>query len=53
MARAPMVLMDSSKENRPSTFRICELRDVDTVVSDGGLSTDFMRACDEKGVSVL
>lgn len=48
-----IVLMDSSKEDRPSTFRICELRDVDTVVSDGGLSSDFSRACEEGGVLVL
>ena len=48
-----IVLMDSSKENRPSTFKICELRDVDTVVSDDGLSTDFTMACGEKGVLVL
>ena len=48
-----IVLMDSSKEDRPSTFRICELRDVDMVVSDGGLSSDFSRACEEGGVLVL
>lgn len=48
-----IVLMDSSKEDRPSTFRICELRDVDMVVSDGGLSSDFSMACEEGGVSVL
>ena len=48
-----IVLMDSSKEGRPSTFRICELRDIDTVVSDDGLSSDFSRACEEGGVLVL
>ena len=48
-----IVLMDSSKEDRPSTFKICDLRDVSTVVSDDGLSTDFTLACEAKGVSVL
>ncbi len=47
------VLMDSSKEGRPSTFRVCGLRDVHTVVSDGGLSDDFAAACEEAGVILL
>ena len=47
------VLMDSSKEGRPSTFKIGDLRDVDTVVSDGELSSDFTFACEEHGVAVL
>ena len=47
------VLMDSSKEGRPSTFRVCGLGDVHTVVSDGGLSDDFAGACDEAGVTLL
>lgn len=47
-----IVLMDSSKEGRPSTFRIVNLRDVNMVVSDGGLSSDFTLACEEHGVQV-
>lgn len=46
------VLMDSSKEGRPSTFKIGDLRDVDTVVSDGELSSEFTFACQEHGVAV-
>ena len=48
-----IVLMDSSKEDRPSTFKIGDLRDVDVVVSDDGLSTDFVSACEDQGVTVL
>ncbi len=48
-----IVLMDSSKEGRPSTFTICRLRDVDALVSDDGLSADFVAACEEQGVTVL
>jgi len=48
-----IVLMDSSKEGRSSTFRICDLRDVSTVVSDDDLSNDFTNACEEHGVAVL
>lgn len=48
-----VVLMDSSKEERPSTFKICDLRDVDVVVSDGGLSSEFARACEDRGVTLL
>lgn len=48
-----IVLMDSSKESRPSTFRICGLSRVDAVVSDGGLSEDFVAACTDVGVELL
>lgn len=47
------VLMDSSKEDRPSTFRICDLRDINIVVSDGGLSTDFVLMCEGQNITVL
>ena len=48
-----IVLMDASKENRPSTFRFCGLRDVSTVVSDGKLSDDFVASCEDAGVTLL
>ena len=48
-----VVLMDSSKEGRPSTFRVCGLGDVHTVVSDGGLSDDFATSCEDAGVTLL
>ncbi len=52
-SHACVVLMDSSKEGRPSTFRICGLRDVSTVVSDSGLSNDFSAACEDARVTLL
>ena len=48
-----VVLMDSSKEGRPSTFRVCGLPNVNTVVSDGDLSGDFITACEDAGVTLL
>lgn len=48
-----VVLMDSSKEDRPSTFRVCDLPQVSTVVSDGGLSNEFVAACDDARVTLL
>jgi len=48
-----IVLMDSSKEGRPSTFRVCSLQRVDTVVSDDGLSEDFANDCANMGVTLL
>ena len=48
-----VVLMDSSKEGRPSTFRVCDLSNVSIVVSDGGLSSDFSASCEDAGVTLL
>lgn len=48
-----VVLMDSSKEGRPSTFKICNLAQVDTVVSDGGLSDEFVSSCEDASVTLL
>ena len=48
-----VVLMDSSKEGRPSTFRVCSLSNVNIVVSDGGLSNDFAAACEDSGIILL
>lgn len=48
-----VVLMDSSKEDRPSTFRVCDLSDVDIVVSDGGLSSDFISSCEDAAVTLI
>ena len=47
------VLMDSSKIERRSTFRICGLDEVDTVISDGRLPPEFLSACENAGVKVL
>jgi DeoR family transcriptional regulator of aga operon len=48
-----IVLMDSSKEGRPSTFRVCGLAQVNSVVSDGNLSDDFASACEDANVTLL
>ena len=48
-----IVLMDSSKEDRRSTFPICELGDVSCVVTDGGTTDEFATACRESGVELL
>lgn len=47
------VLLDSSKIDRRSTFRICGLDEVDTVISDGRLPSEFLSACENAGVKVL
>ena len=47
------VLLDSSKLDRQSTFRICGLDEVDTIVSDGRLPKKFLEKCREHGVAVL
>ncbi len=44
------VLLDSSKIDRRSTFRICGLDEVDTVISDGRLPPEFLSACENAGV---
>jgi len=52
-AEQTVVLMDSAKVDRRSTFRICDLDDVDVLVSDNGLPDDFLRACRENDVEVI
>lgn len=55
IARADEVvaLMDSSKVGSRSTFSFAELKDIDTIVSDGQLPEDFLHACSVAGVEVL
>ncbi len=48
-----VVLMDSSKVGRRSTFQICDLDAVDVVVFDGELPHEFLRACDNADVQVI
>lgn len=48
-----IALMDSSKEGRSSTFRFCNLEDLNCVVTDGGTSSDFAFDCDESKVKLL
>ncbi len=52
-AEKTVVLMDSSKAGRRSTFRVCGLSDVDVVVSDGELPEHFLKNCADASVEVL
>lgn len=52
-AEKTIVLMDSSKVGRKSTFRICLLSDVDAIVSDGRLPDDLLKSCADAEVEVL
>ena len=47
------VLLDSSKIGLKSTFHICDLSEVDVVISDGKLPAAFLQACRTAGVTVL
>lgn len=47
------VLLDSSKIGLKSTFHICDLSDVDIIISDGKLPTEFLQACKAAGATVL
>lgn len=48
-----MVLMDSSKTDKKSTFHICGLDAVSTVLSDENISKDFRLQCEKAGVHLL
>ena len=47
------VLLDSSKIGLKSTFHICDLSEVDIIISDGKLPAAFLQACRNAGVTVL
>lgn len=48
-----IVLMDSSKTGKKSTFHICKLEEVDMVITDKNVSGDFQAQCDTAGVRIL
>ena len=48
-----IALMDASKVGKRSTFTVCDLEQVDIVVSDGELPEEFLQACANAGVEVL
>lgn len=48
-----IVLMDSSKVGRTSTFSICSLDAVSTVVTDEGISPAFENRCHAEGVNLV
>lgn len=52
-AHKTYVLMDSSKEGKPSTFKICGLDAVRAVVTDEGVSADFAATCRDEKVELI
>ena len=48
-----VVLMDSSKEGKIRTFSICGAEQIDTLVSDDGLSQETRAYLEQRGVDVL
>lgn len=48
-----IILMDSSKIDKKSTFHICQLEEVDTVISDQNVSKDFQTECEKAGICLL
>lgn len=48
-----VVLMDSSKLDKKSTFHICDLNEVHTVVSDKDISKMFREECSNIGVQLI
>lgn len=52
-AEEVIVLMDSSKTGIKGTYTICGLDDIDILISDGNLSSDFLAECQKHHVTVL
>ena len=52
-AQQVILLMDSTKLRKHSTYTFCRLPEVDIIVSDGNLPADFLSHCAEEGVTVL
>lgn len=48
-----IMLMDSSKEGRHSTFPICKLADVNTLITDGDISPQFAADCEFASVDLI
>lgn len=48
-----ILLMDSSKVGRRGTFLICDISDLDVIVSDDNLPTDFLNKCKKANVEVI
>lgn len=52
-AREVILMADSSKFGRKSPNIVCGLECVDTIITDGGISSEFLNALREKGVNVI
>ncbi|MCR4782345.1 MAG: DeoR/GlpR family DNA-binding transcription regulator [Lachnospiraceae bacterium] len=48
-----VLLMDSSKVGEKSIYTFCKPEDIDVLVSDGGLTPDFIGLMKEHGVTVI
>ena len=48
-----IVLMDSSKIDKKSTFHICQLEDVNTVITERNVPEEFRMECAKAGVQLL
>lgn len=48
-----IILMDSSKLDKKSTFHICYLEEVSTVVSDNNISKEFEVECEKAGICLI
>ena len=48
-----ILLMDSSKTDKKSTFHICHLEEGSIVVTDQNISEEFQRDCERAGVQLL
>jgi DeoR family transcriptional regulator of aga operon len=48
-----ILLMDSSKIGKKSSYTFCGFSDIDIIISDGKLPGDFIAECDRYGVEVL
>lgn len=52
-AAEKIILMDSSKYDKKSTFHICQLEEADLVISDQNVPEAFWRQCEKTGVHLL
>lgn len=52
-ARQVILMADSSKFGRKSPNIVCGLESVDTIITDSGISAEFLTALREKGVNVI
>lgn len=52
-AETKIVLMDTSKVGKKSTFHVCNLADVDIVVTEGNDSPAFVEECISLGVEII
>ena len=52
-AQEVVLLMDSSKLQKHSTFTFAHLDDIDIIVSDGKLPKEFLACCQQQNVRVI